>query len=120
MFKKVQKYFLLIIPVLLFLFFSCEKPEEYQPDPTNELLVFNSLTSERDPLEPGESTNITALASGYKLSYNWSASLGNILGSGSDVVYAVSPCHVGRNKILCVIKDGNNQSESKTIYIVVQ
>jgi hypothetical protein len=41
------------------------------------------------------------------------------LGFGAEVTYASSPCHIGENQITCKITDANNQSDSKTVDIVV-
>jgi hypothetical protein len=118
MHKVIKQY--LLIAVVAVLFYTCGDNEGAQADPSTDPLVFTSLVAERDTLDSGESTKIEAKATGYNLSYNWSATLGNILGSGSVIEYAVSPCHVGTNKITCTINDGNNQSESKSLQIIVQ
>lgn len=98
--------------------FSCsdgkETDDPYQP------LVFTSLEAEKDTIESGESTKIIAIASGYKITYNWAATAGDILGRGNQVFYAASPCHAGKNKVTCTVKDGNNASLSKEIFIVVR
>jgi hypothetical protein len=95
---------------------NCSKEEEELPV---EDLIFESLVSEKDTIAPGETTNITAVATGSRLSYYWSATLGDILGSGQEIVYAASPCQTGINQITCKIINGNAQSKSKTIDIVV-
>lgn len=110
----MKKTTLLIL--LLFLLIFCEKNESVEPV---QNLVYYSLVAEKDTIVPGEETNITATATGSNLQYFWSASLGDILGSGSTVKYATSPCQVGTNEITCKITNGNDQSESKTINIVV-
>jgi hypothetical protein len=83
-------------------------------------LVFSSLTSEKDTIVAGETTLITAEASGYLLSFYWSTTAGNILGNGSFITYTASPCQAGNNIITCKIKDGNNQSLTKEINIFVE
>ena len=100
---------------------SCEKDNEnINTDDPSQVLVFSSLRSEKYSITAGESTKITATAAGYQIRYLWEASAGNIVGSGSEVTYVASPCHVGENEITCTVSDGNNKSESKSLTIVVQ
>lgn len=104
--------------LLLALITSCEeKPNG--GDPT-EVLKFESLVADDNQISPGETTQITAIATGYQLEYHWSATLGDILGSGAEVEYATSPCHIGTNEISCTVKDGNGESETKTVSILVE
>jgi len=111
---------LLVFIILAVSIASCTGSDADDEGDPAQPLVFTSLTTEKDTIGPGESTGITAVASGYKLKYYWSTDAGNILDTGSQVTYAASPCHVGRNKVVCRITDGNNTSLSKEIYIVVQ
>jgi hypothetical protein len=108
------------IAFLLVSMISCTLDEGDDHGEPNQPLVFTSLTAEKSTIAPGESTKITAVATGYRISYNWTKSAGDILGSGSQVVYAVSPCHLGTNKITCTVTDGKNASQSKEITIVVE
>jgi hypothetical protein len=91
--------------------------DEGNPD---QPLVFQSLIAANDTIFSGETTQITATASGYKLVYHWSASSGDILNSGAQVIYASPPCISGKFQVTCQVKDGNGQSETKSISIVVQ
>jgi hypothetical protein len=104
--------------ILLLFLSSCENNND--PGDPSQPLIFSSLDAERDTILPGETTKITAVASGYRITYNWSASAGDILNSGAEVIYAASPCQAGRNSITCTVKDGNEQSETKEIFIVVE
>lgn len=97
-----------------FIFCRCSKEE---PEFSNDL-VFHSLTAEKDTIAPGETVKIKASASGSNLEYFWSVTLGDIIGSGSEITYAASPCAVGVNEVTCTVENGN-QAESKTIEIVV-
>ena len=106
--------------ILLISMISCTIDEGDDHGDPDQPLVFSSLTAERSTLAPGESTKITAVASGYWITYHWTKTAGDILGSGSQVVYAVSPCHLGTNIITCTVTDGNNVSLSKEITIVVE
>jgi hypothetical protein len=95
---------------------ACDKGND-QEEP-EQSLDFVSLVAATYNLKAGETTNIKATATGSNLIYYWSATQGDILGSGSDVIYATSICQTGKNKITCKITNGN-QSESKTIEINV-
>jgi hypothetical protein len=108
--------YLSVIFLMTLLIANCSKEEEELPETE---LVFQSLVSEKDTIIPGETTTVTATATGSNLTYRWSATIGDILGSGSEVTYAASPCQAGTNQITCEITDGSNQSASKTIDIVV-
>lgn len=99
---------------------SCSKDNGDDHEDPNQPLVFTSLSSVRYNIAPGDTTTITAVASGYRITYIWSKSAGDILGTGRKVIYAASPCHIGRNKITCEVKDGHYASQVKEIYIVVE
>jgi hypothetical protein len=114
-----MRHLLLTLLIAQLIFISCENESKTEDDP-GQKLIFQSLTAEKDTIEAGETTQVTAIASGYQLSYYWSASAGDILGSGSKILYASSPCNAGKNQITCKVKDGNNQEQAKTISIVVQ
>jgi hypothetical protein len=103
---------------VLIISISCKKEDD--PGDPSQPLIFSSLVAGKDTIVPGESTEITATASGYKLTYSWSATAGDILGSGARVIYAASPCHAGTNQISCVVRDGNDKSATKEIDIVVE
>lgn len=93
---------------------SCGKEEAEVFDD----LVFHSLVAEKDTVAPGETVKIKANATGNKIEYFWSVNLGDIIGSGSEIIYAASPCAWGSNEVTCTVTNGN-QTESKTIDIVV-
>lgn len=110
-----------IVFLIIFLFHSgCSKDEKGNGGDTDQPLIFVSLVAEKDTLAPGQSTKITATATGYQISYNWTATAGDILGSGHSVTYATSPCHIGKNKITCTIRDKKNDTLSQEILIVVE
>ncbi len=114
-----MKNIVLSITMAALVFASCEKENGNGGDPGQQL-IFESLVADRYTLNAGESTRIIATASGYMISYHWSATAGDILGSGAEVIYAPSPCHAGENQITCEVKDGNDKSLTKTINIVVE
>lgn len=107
----------MILLLILCILPGCDKEKE--PDNPEEPLVFISLVAEKYNLSAGETTNIKATATGSNLIYYWSATQGDILGSGADIIYATSICQIGKNQITCKITNGKNQQESKTIEIVV-
>lgn len=112
--------YLVIISVFVYLLTSCTKDENGGNEDPDQPLIFSSLKIENDTIKPGETTKVTAVSSGYKLTYYWSATAGDILGTGKEVVYAALICHVGKNKITCTVNDGNNNSKSKELYVVVK
>lgn len=112
-----MKKIVLVILVLSLLIPACGEDNDLE-DPSVPL-EFISLQAGKSALKVGETTTIKATAKGSNLVYYWSATLGDILGSGPEVIYAASICQVGINKITCKITGGNNQSASKTIEIVV-
>ena len=111
--KSFCNFFLLIIIIL---FSDCSKKDDTEP--AGEL-IFHSLVSEKDTISPGEQTKITANATGTNLKYFWKAEGGTIINSGAQVNYTAGPCDLGKNKITCEIKSGDNLSESKSLYVVV-
>ena len=103
----------------LFFMLGCVKVENdkyIQPD--SYLTYFESLTSEKDTLLRGESTTIIAKAFGNKISYLWTASEGQILGVGSQVIFMASPCCYGNIVITCEVK-ARFESTSKSLSITV-
>jgi hypothetical protein len=111
---KSANILLVLLSAFLIILHSCN--EKDHEDYGN--LTFHSLIAEKDTIAPGETVKITASASGNRLEYFWSATLGDILGSGPEVVYAASPCSAGKNRITCRIESGS-RSETKTIDITV-
>jgi len=111
----------IILPVLVVIFainYACRK-EETDPPGDHESLSFISLTAENDTIEAGSNTAVKAVAIGYNLTYHWSASVGAILGSGSQVLYTCCPCFYGKVIITCTVKDGYDKSKTKTVTIIV-
>jgi len=109
--------------LMLLLFFTSCETDEYQrtDDGNNEiiLLAFYSLTTDKDTVTAGETATITATATGYNLTYAWSATAGSILGSGNKVRYTSCSCNAGENIITCTVTDAYNDSDSKGVSIFV-
>ena len=117
---REMKHFAGLLLVLLSVA-SCEKDNSNEGTDRNDVgpLVFYSLVAEKDTLTARETTKITALATGFNLTFGWSATSGSILGSGNEVTYAACTCHSGTNIITCTVTDGYNASDSKEVSIVV-
>jgi hypothetical protein len=107
---------ILFLTVLLLSSMGCEPDDPCSGEP----LSFQSLTVAEDTIEAGAYVDVVAVAEGCRLSYHWSVTAGSILGSGPEVIFAASPCSVGDNVITCTVKDGNDQSETKTVGVVVR
>lgn len=112
MIKKIA----IIFTILILTATACSKEENGD---TEEPLAYESLTAVKTTLKPGETTRIKAVATGSNLKYIWTATQGDILGSGAEVTYAPSICHVGTNQVSCEVTGGKNQSGKKTIQIHV-
>jgi len=113
--KKYLFYTLVCISCVILMASSCKKDKPVVDRP----LTFQSLTAEKDTLFPGEVTPITAIADGDGISYSWSATAGDVVGSGSVISYVTPPCVVGSNNVTCVVKDKADNKLSKTVTIVV-
>jgi hypothetical protein len=112
---RKTKAVILFVPIACAcLLLNCSKGDQDEPGE----LVFKSLSIEKDTIAPGETVKVVATASGTRLNYLWSATLGDILGSGAEVIYAASPCSAGKNRITCRIESGS-QSDTKTVDIIV-
>lgn len=81
-------------------------------------LDFTELKADDDTLYAGSSTYVRATATGTDLLFQWSATAGDILGSGATVQYAAPPCVSGSHQITCTIKDAGNNTASKTVTII--
>jgi len=106
----------IIITIFIILLYSCKKED---PPSVSQPLVFSQLVAEKYRIHPGESTTITATASGDQLLYTWRATAGDILGSGSLITYISPPCTIGSNEISCTVSDKANNSLTKKIVIEV-
>jgi hypothetical protein len=113
------KFKIIFVLLLMLSLFACKK-DEIPDNGSSQELVFHSLIADSDTIAAGTSTTIRASVEGYLLTYYWSASAGSLLGGGNEVTFVTSPCLQGKYAINCEVKDGNNKSESKTIYVVVE
>lgn len=83
-------------------------------------LKFISLTASEKNIPIGGSTTITAEVEGEGIVYSWSATAGDIIGSGKSVTYAASACCSGSNKITCSVADAASKTAVNLITINVQ
>jgi len=115
---KIIKLLILLIIFVGTFCTSCEK-DDNNPDSDPEPLVFTCITADSDSILINTTTKVTAFATGYKLTYTWWATKGEIIGSGSSVNYAAPPCTPGSNTVSCTIKDGYNNYLTESVDIVV-
>lgn len=120
----MKQYIIFFLAGMLIIFLSlpsCNKNEDDNtPIDTTQLpLEYLSLEIEEDTLPLLATTNVTATATGYQLSYFWSATMGDILGSGKEIQYLAPNCTLGEQVISCKVQDGNGQSETKTVVIFI-
>lgn len=109
----------IIFPLLfLILIVSCDKKDDNNIDKNSTLTSFISLTAENDTIFSGQSTHISAVVDGDKVTYSWTATAGDILGSGNKISYVAPTCTPGSNEIKCTVS-ASNKTESKTIIITV-
>jgi hypothetical protein len=97
---------------------SCHKKSN-APDPNAKQFTFESLTSDAGTLKQGDLTNIRAKVDGSGITYAWSASAGDLLGSGSYIAFGAATCCTGNHTITCTVSDSHNNSESKSVVINV-
>jgi hypothetical protein len=129
-----MKYILVLLVFLSFI--SCKKEGCTDPLALNydekakedngsceykDVIVFSfaSLELADDTIAPGTSTNVTATVTGNGLTYSWTSSGGDLIGTGNVVSFAASPCMYGEYEISCTVSDYENNSEKKTVIISV-
>lgn len=111
----MKKRVLLFLSLLTVIFVSCDPEDE----PDNSILnSFTGLTVENDTIFTGQSTKITATYDGIQVTFKWTATAGDILGSGSEVTYVAPTCTPGVNQINCTASASNNSvTHSVTITV---
>jgi hypothetical protein len=110
----MRKISILLMLCLIVVFFACSKSST-TPSSNNTTLKFEELVASDTVIKVNDITTITAKVSGEGLTYKWTASYGTFIGSGTKVQWTV--CHSDRFSITCEVKDKNNKSDSRTIYI---
>ena len=118
---NIKIFFLSILAGMLLLA-SCKKgSNESAAQPTP--FKFESLTADTTEIvfSINPFTKITAVASGDGLIYQWSATAGDILGSGAKVTYTANPsCCGGYQTITCKVKDKYGNVDVKQVSIKVR
>lgn len=114
----------ILLVALLFVgvFYSCKKDDKDNA-PSTTPLAFTSFSVQDSvaqiDLGTGEATFVlSALATGDGLTYTWThnSPVGGVFsGSGANMTWSI--CHVSKFKITCTVKDKNNASISKDIYV---
>lgn len=92
------------------------------PPVSNTAPEIMSLTVDPSQILYGHSADVTADArdaDGDGLTYNWSAGLGTLFGSGNHVVYSSAACCAGSDQIRLTVTDGRGASASATATIEV-
>ncbi|MCK9255730.1 MAG: hypothetical protein GX793_01690 [Bacteroidales bacterium] len=119
--KSLKFFLFVLIGSLALTFIACEpdKPEPDKPEPEIKL-EFLSLTADKELLYAGETATITAEAKGEEVTYQWSATMGSIIGSGETVTFAPTPCNTGESTITCKIIDKHKNALSKSLVITVE
>jgi hypothetical protein len=92
---------------------SCAPVDNYPP-------IITSLEGSADWTFPLGSLNVTCTASdrdGDELSYNWSASGGNITGTGPKVTWT-APEEIGVCDITVVVNDGHDEEDTRSVILI--
>ena len=79
----------------------------------------SSLVADADWTTPSGSLQVTCNATdpdGDELSYEWSASEGNITGTGSEVIWT-APDEVGIYHVTVVVTDGHGEEDTRLVYL---
>jgi hypothetical protein len=112
MMKKRFTFIMLLAVITL----ACKKNDDSKPSNSQPAeFSFTSLTATDTVMQVNAVTTLTAIATGEGLSYNWSCDYGTFVGSDSCVQWTV--CHSDKFKITCVVKDKNNNSATRDIYV---
>jgi hypothetical protein len=110
----MKKLFPFLALILIVVIFACGKSET-TPTGNTSTLKFENLVAQDTVIKVNGITSVAAQASGDGLTYKWTASYGTFIGSGSQVQWTV--CHQDKFSITCEVKDKNNNTQSKTVYI---
>jgi len=108
-----KRFLAIMAAAVLLLASSCTPIDNYPP-------VITSLEAEADWTLPSSSLNVTCTASdrdGDELSYNWSASGGNITGTGPEVTWT-APEEIGVCDITVVVNDGHDGEDTRSVILI--
>lgn len=119
-----QKSWIAVVVIFLSITLqSCIQPERVVASSgANQAPKIIKISAARQEIKLGEFTSITIDAvdpEGEELTYEWKASLGDILGHGSVVRYTAAFCCVGTNSITVTVTDAGGASVTKSISIEI-
>ena len=116
--KKVVFYGLFIVLVI---FYGCTKKSNTKSTTKPSTpLSFTGISASVNPVQQSKVADLTANATGSNLTYSWSASHGDLFGSGSTVMYSTAPCCVGTHTVTCIVSDGSSSSTKTLVMTVTQ
>jgi len=112
-----------IMPVLImvtgfFLFWGCEDDSSDSGEGSPKII---ELIADPDSLETGSSASLSCQATGENgdpLVYQWQASGGTLLGTGSTVTWK-APDEIGRFIVTCTVKDNKDRKDQGTLELLV-
>lgn len=108
-----------ILPLLLIL--GCSDSILGTANDESGDLEIISMTADPEIIYVGSTSKVTIKTNMEEgLTYRWWASLGYIIGSGSEVQYSASSCCVGVNSITCTVSDDNGNEVSKSVLVRVR
>jgi len=113
---KYMRYSFIILTLFsIVLFISCNK-EEDQPSDTGAIKIISITATDTILKAWVDTANITVVATGDNLNYEWQCNHGTLHGSGSQVQYMAGECCVGLNTVTCRVYN-DTSSISKDIDI---
>ena len=115
----MNRIFLTTLIIIALVVVSCTKNDD-KTDSASQPAQFEykSLVAQDTIMLLTDINTIVATANGDGLTYHWSASYGNFIGSGSTVQWTV--CHADKFSITCEVRDQYGHSESKDVYVRVR
>ncbi len=105
-------------------FFACNKDEEEKIVEGSNLEDYISLIAENDTIHSGDSTIVTATATGNELTYTWrtnnNAPIVNYPGYDNKVYFYADPCvGTGDTYVYCEIQAENKSEEKKEVITII-
>ncbi|MGH9207964.1 MAG: Ig-like domain-containing protein, partial [Acidimicrobiales bacterium] len=100
---------------------SCSADISVQPKPNQPPTI--SCTTDRSPILPGERTGITSVASdpdGDPLTYSYTTTGGQIVGSGPKVQFDSTGLAAGSYSVKCSVSDGRGGTADSSTNVDVQ
>ncbi len=100
---------------------SCSADLKVEPKPNQNPVI--SCTTERSPIMPGERTGITSTASdpdGDPLTYNYSATAGQVSGDGAKATFDSTGLQPGSYAVKCGVSDGRGGTAESSTNVDVQ